>query len=246
MKSKQAYYAVAVGKTPGVYYTWDECKSMVKGVPNAKYKKFDTKDEAESFVKSFGSKVLSQLGVMLSEGEVMSMGTSAGTGSLGQELSKDALAVFTDGSAINNGKRGARAGWAAVWPNHEKYTAYGPVPTNEAQTNNRGEYMAAVSAFRSADVIDPSGSQTLHIFTDSQLLINSITKWMAGWIKNGWKTAKGDPVQHQDLLREIYHRASRRRVKWVHVDAHTGGTDWRSVWNDKADVLAKEGATCEA
>lgn len=237
--NKPAFYAVAVGKTPGIYSTWDECKRMVTGVPGAKYKKFGTKEEAEAFVSSFGSAVLSQLGIMFSEMEVKEMGTSSR--SL-DSFGDDALVVFTDGSAINNGKRGAKAGWAAVWPNHETHTAYGCVPSKDVQTNNRGEYMAAVQAFRSADKIDPSGTKTLHVFTDSQLLINSITKWMAGWSKNGWKTAKGDPVQHQDLLKEIHERASRRRVKWVHVDAHTGGTDWRSTWNDKADILAKQGA----
>jgi ribonuclease HI len=239
MPAKEAFYAVAVGKAPGIYNTWDECKRMVTGVPNAKYKKFDTKAAADSFVSSFGSSVLSQLGVMFSKMEVRDMGTTTNSS---ESLPKDALVVFTDGSAINNGKRSARAGWAAVWPNHERHTAYGAVPATDAQTNNRGEYMAALNAFRSADMIDPSGSQTLHIFTDSQLLINSITKWMAGWSKNGWKTANGGPVQHQDLLREIHERASRRRVKWVHVDAHTGGSDWKSVWNDKADMLAKQGA----
>lgn len=46
------FYAVRVGRTPGVYYTWDECKSMVHGYPGAVYKSFTTLDEAESFIKS--------------------------------------------------------------------------------------------------------------------------------------------------------------------------------------------------
>jgi ribonuclease HI len=43
------YYAVKVGRIPGVYRTWDECEEQVKGFRNATYKKFNTKSEAERF-----------------------------------------------------------------------------------------------------------------------------------------------------------------------------------------------------
>ena len=33
------YYAVAVGKKPGIYTKWDECKAMVHGFPGAVYKR---------------------------------------------------------------------------------------------------------------------------------------------------------------------------------------------------------------
>ena len=43
------YYAVAVGKKPGIYTKWDECKAMVHGFPGAVYKSFKTLEEAETF-----------------------------------------------------------------------------------------------------------------------------------------------------------------------------------------------------
>ena len=43
------YYAVKVGKTPGIYLTWEECKDNVNGYPNALYKSFKTLEEAESY-----------------------------------------------------------------------------------------------------------------------------------------------------------------------------------------------------
>ena len=36
--------------------------------------------------------------------------------------------------------------------------------------------------------------------TDSQLMLNSMTKWLPGWKKKGWKTSAGQPVKNQDLL----------------------------------------------
>lgn len=45
------YYAVKVGKKPGVYKTWDACKEQVHGYKGAVYKKFDEKEQAQSFVQ---------------------------------------------------------------------------------------------------------------------------------------------------------------------------------------------------
>lgn len=45
--SKTKFYTVWNGKTPGVYATWKECEEQVKGVEGAKYKSFDTQEEAE-------------------------------------------------------------------------------------------------------------------------------------------------------------------------------------------------------
>ncbi|MBQ9608063.1 MAG: ribonuclease H family protein [Lachnospiraceae bacterium] len=43
------YYAVKVGKTPGIYLTWDECKDNVNGFPGALYKSFNTIEDAEAY-----------------------------------------------------------------------------------------------------------------------------------------------------------------------------------------------------
>lgn len=45
--SKTKFYTVWSGKSPGVYASWKECEEQVKGVEGAKYKSFDTREEAE-------------------------------------------------------------------------------------------------------------------------------------------------------------------------------------------------------
>lgn len=45
------YYAVARGKTPGIYFTWEDCKVQVEHFPGAMYKGFSTIQEAETFIK---------------------------------------------------------------------------------------------------------------------------------------------------------------------------------------------------
>ncbi|XP_039311455.1 ribonuclease H1 isoform X3 [Solenopsis invicta] len=55
--SKMPYYAVARGLKPGIYATWDECKSQVHKFPGAIYKKFITEREAENFIKERSSSI---------------------------------------------------------------------------------------------------------------------------------------------------------------------------------------------
>ena len=44
------YYAVRVGKVPGIYQTWDECKKNVHGFPAAEYKSFMSMEEAKAYM----------------------------------------------------------------------------------------------------------------------------------------------------------------------------------------------------
>ncbi len=44
------YYAVRKGLVPGIYSTWTECESAVKGYPNAQFKSFKTESEALAYM----------------------------------------------------------------------------------------------------------------------------------------------------------------------------------------------------
>ncbi|XP_060601646.1 ribonuclease H1-like isoform X1 [Ruditapes philippinarum] len=45
------FYAVRIGRCPGVYRTWDECKVQVDKFTKPRFKKFNTEEEARAFVK---------------------------------------------------------------------------------------------------------------------------------------------------------------------------------------------------
>ncbi len=48
MSKKQKYYVVWQGLEPGIYESWQACQAQIKGYPGAKYKAFDSKNEAET------------------------------------------------------------------------------------------------------------------------------------------------------------------------------------------------------
>ncbi|KAL3694789.1 hypothetical protein R1sor_008440 [Riccia sorocarpa] len=220
-----AYYAVAKGRVPGIYSTWLEAEIQVKDMYSAKYKKFYTREEAVEFIEDYKK-------------------LKAVDPNDPHPRNPSTLVAFCDGSAINNGKWGCRAGWATVFPHNPSWNCAGVLlGTNVSggkPTNNRAEYRGAIEAILRANQEDPSKKDPLYIYSDSMLLVRSMTEWVPGWKDQGWIKADGNPVLNQDLLKWLLQEQGPRKIIWKHVRAHTNGTDWWSVWNQKADELAGE------
>ena len=146
------------------------------------------------------------------------------------EAREGEVVVWTDGACSGNPGPG---GWAAI-----VVSADGTVELSGGEphtTNNRMEYTAALEGLRAL----PPGSRAC-IVTDSLLMLNSITKWIAGWKRRGWKTAGGDPVKNQDLVRALEAEIARHdAVRWHWVRGHeTGAEHAHKALNDRADRLA--------
>lgn len=150
------------------------------------------------------------------------------------------LVVFTDGACSNNGSARARAGYGVVWPHQRELDLSKRLPGHE-QTNNRAEFMALIEAQSIADTIEPTQQEPLYVYTDSELLINSITKWLPGWKSHNWRKSNNKPVLNRDLLEKI--DANPRPLVFKHVRAHTGRRDWESLHNEEADRLARNAIT---
>jgi ribonuclease HI len=76
----------------------------------------------------------------------------------------------------------------------------------------------------------------VNLYTDSQYVRKGITEWMAGWKKNGWKTAARKPVKNEDLWRALDEEVARHDVTWHWVKGHSGVPG-----NERADALANLG-----
>jgi len=158
------------------------------------------------------------------------------------EKSKKRIICFTDGSSLGNGKKTAKSGFAVVFPHYPEYDVGIPL-RGINQTNNRAELSGIIKSFEIADIIDPKKEMTLIIYTDSELCINSLSKWIFNWIRKDWKKSDGKPVLNIDLLKIANMLQIERPHVYRHVRAHSKQLDWMSVYNDKADQLAKDAAT---
>ena len=132
--------------------------------------------------------------------------------------------IHTDGACLGNPGPG---GWAALlcWRGIERELSGGEAAT----TNNRMELMAAIAALETLK--EPC---TVVLTTDSQYVRQGITEWMAGWIRRGWKTSGGEPVQNRDLWERLHAAAGRHTVDWRWVKGHAGHPE-----NERVDQLAR-------
>ena len=137
------------------------------------------------------------------------------------------ITAAADGSALGNP---GPAGWA--WVVDESQWRAGGWPR---ATNNQGELMAVLDLLRAtADRAD----EGLHILCDSQYVINSVTQWMPGWKRRGWRKADGKPVLNRELLEQLDEALAGRQVKFEWVKGHAG-----HPLNEAADDRARAAAT---
>jgi ribonuclease HI len=145
------------------------------------------------------------------------------------------ILVFTDGACIKNGKPGARASYAVYFPEIPHLTE-AALLDGPKQSNNRAEYMGVIRAMEI--YLNLETSEDLHIYTDSMLLYNTVTKWMANWKRKGWKKAGGsEEVLNLDLVLKLDELYDASRMTLHHIEAHTKNTDIYSEGNRVADSL---------
>lgn len=166
------YYAVAKGRSAGVYSSWSDCENQVKGYSGAQFKKFDTAADARAFVQG-GSGYGSSSNSYASSSGSYSYSSYSHSGRGFERDSDGFVQVYTDGACSSNGQYGAKAGKGVYWGEGHRLNVSEPV--SGRATNNTGEIQAATKAIRQA--ID-NGVDKLTINTDSKFLIDSATKWM--------------------------------------------------------------------
>ena len=134
--------------------------------------------------------------------------------------------IFTDGACKGNPGPG---GWGAILRSggKERELSGGESPT----TNNRMELMAAIEALKALK--KPCRVQ---LWTDSNYVRDGITKWIHGWLRNGWRTSDKKPVKNAELWQRLLEAQARHTVEWRWVKGHS-----EHVENDRADELAREG-----
>ena len=133
--------------------------------------------------------------------------------------------VAVDGSALGNP---GPAGWA--WYVDENCWAAGGWPNS---SNNRGELTALLELLKAT----APTNEELHVLADSQYVINSVTKWIAGWKANGWRKADKKPVVNVDLMQAIDKAITGRKVSFEWVRGHSG-----HPLNEAADDKARAAA----
>lgn len=117
--AKQKYYVVWVGKKPGIYLSWDECKSHVTGVKGAKYKSFPSEREAKQAFEG---------------GAEVKQKSEVNTTYIKESISVDAACSGNPGDMEYKG----------VYTNNSKEIFhFGPIANG---TNNIGEFLAIVHA----------------------------------------------------------------------------------------------------
>ena len=211
--SSMPYYAVAAGKTVGIFENWNECKLSVSGFRGAIYKKFETQDEAETFIQD---------------------NQKSETNTIPRSIFKDGeidYYVYTDGACSNNGKASACAGIGIFFGTGDHRNVSRKI--DGKQTNNTAELRAIIDTYH---IIYPDleVGKKIAIASDSEYAIKCATSYGEKYSNTEWKKE----IPNKDLVKTIYDLYVGTSVQFIHVRAHTDKTDIHSIGNDYADKLA--------
>ncbi len=90
------------------------------------------------------------------------------------------------------------------------------------------ELLAVISALES--IHDHEG---ITVNTDSAYVVNGITRWVQGWVKNNWKTSAKEDVLNKDLWERLMEAVAHKVITWKIVKGHSG-----VAGNERCDVIA--------
>ena len=214
MAKKKKYYAVVIGRNPGIYTAWkgqNGAQAQIIRFSGSVYKGFETEGEAKEYMKQ---PINEQPDIQETEAEGLKEGK---------------IIIYTDGACINNPGPG---GYGVVLKNKRK--------TKELSggyrmtTNNRMELMACIMGL-SALKKPPS---SVILFSDSQYVVNGITQgWAKGWQSKGWMRNKTEPAVNPDLWEQLLKLCGQHDVRFQWVRGHDGNEG-----NERCDELANKAA----
>ncbi len=230
------YYAVKVGRKPGIYLNWDDCKKQVHGFPGAIYKKWKTREKAEKYLLTGSSfpiekEIEADIPVLNKEMQKSSLLKCEGESSeeeqaeqLFRKFNTDALA-FVDGSFQKDTKV---YGYGVVFMEREgklsKHKDFGADKTYAEMRNVSGEILGAR---RAVELAIEKNLSSLTIFHDYQ--------GISSWAKGEWKCNKEKTKEYHDFMQNAEKKI---RLEFFKVPAHRG-----IYFNEIADALAKEAVT---
>ncbi len=230
MAQKKKYYAVAVGKVPGIYTQWfgsGGAEQMVRGVQGAIYKGFATIDEAREFIRANkGQKRLPRKARAKSASSRSK--APADTGKPGPPKTGQ-IVMYTDGGALNNPGPGGY-GVVIVDGDQREELSGGYRLT----TNNRMELTACIAGLSRFKT-----PRSIILYSDSRYVVNGITRgWAGKWKARGWIKSDGKPAVNIDLWEQLLALCEKHEVEFRWVKGHAGIDG-----NERCDQLATGSAT---
>jgi len=233
------FYAVANGKNIGIFLNWTDCNNSVKGYKNALYKKFDTREEADNFIKINNNNNNNNTDNNKNEkhNSIMSFFDTMKSNEK-EKAPKVCIGfipdyyVYTDGACSNNGKDNALAGIGIFFGVNDIRNTSKKIEGK--QTNNTAELSAIIETYFIIEN-DIMNGKKIAIVSDSEYAIKCVSSYGEKCYKKDWNV----DIPNKELVKKAYDiYKDKHNIQFIHIKAHTNNTDIHSFGNDNADKLA--------
>ena len=151
-------------------------------------------------------------------------------------MKKVILEVYTDGACRGNNqndttKRKSSAGFIIKDKKHYVAKCAKFIPGG---SNSQAELEAVNMALKFL-IDEELHYHFIHIYTDSQFVYNTFTKWIDDWIQRGWKKKNGSRVMHERIVKSI-----KKQIDMIpHIDFHWIRGHSGNLLNEEVDKLCE-------
>jgi ribonuclease HI len=145
-------------------------------------------------------------------------------------MTENEIIIYCDGACSGNPGQG---GWGSIVIFSDSIIELGGYESQA--TNNQMEILAAIRALEFVQKQKLAVTK-ITVYTDSSYLINAITNWIFGWLKNNWVTSEGDPVKNKEYFHELLGLVKNlelAKIDWRYVPGHQG-----VLGNERVDQIA--------
>ena len=140
--------------------------------------------------------------------------------------------IYTDGSALGNGRADAAGGYGIVVIDDNENVIDAYAERCEGTTNNRMEMSAIIWAYENYARF-PFDDPPV-VFSDSSYCVNTFNQWMESWKRRGWIKSDNKIPENLDLIKKYdILKNSGRIINLKYIKGHNG-----HLFNELADKLA--------
>lgn len=216
------FYAVRKGLVPGIYKTWDECKSNVNKFPGAEFHSFATEKEAKNYMKpSFENKTpIIQL-------DILDISKKINTSHEKNEEKNDDIQLkdvgysYVDGSFNIKTMTYGYGGYLEFNGKKEIIQGSGNEKSMAIMRNVAGEILGSAAAVKKSIELKLKEVNIYYDYLGIEM-----------WATDVWRRNKKETKDYYDYMQLAQKQI---KINFIKVLAHSGVKG-----NEEADILAKQ------
>lgn len=221
-KKTKYYYSIIKGHTPGIYFTWDECREQLKNYTNPIFKKFTSKKDALKYLNEY-----QDIDIYEIDDEIKSNLSVNKTEIFNEDINKtlfnlEDINIYNDDLYIFiNSKYHNKINTSSLYFGIKSVNIKETIKSNEDKSSVLPFYYVLLFLDKYKSKIKEYQKNTksnIYIVSDSLFTYNLFKYWIFKWSSNGWKTFLERDIICKDEVKRSFLLINKLKLHKINYD----------------------------